>query len=141
MADRSSKVPLALIVTTPVQGRGRLIGVARHVKEPQAGDAEFAIVLSDDWHRRGSRLGTRLLVSLISAAKSDGVRRLVGTTLSPRTSAARSTSFDAAAQNTANRASLRRQARWVRKGTGPKQPGATAGSELILSSERLRVSL
>src|SRR5262245_9291335 len=79
MADRSSKVPLALIVTTPVQGGGRLIGVARYVKEPQAGDAEFAIVLSDDWHRRGSRLGTRLLVSLISAAKGDGVRRLVGT--------------------------------------------------------------
>src|SRR5262245_46193671 len=107
MADRSSKVPLALIVTTPVQGRGRLIGVARHVKEPQACDAEFAIVLSDDWHRRGSRLGTRLLVSLISAAKSDSVRRQVGTTLSPRTSAARSTSFEAAEQNTANRASLR----------------------------------
>ena len=37
-------------------------------------------MLSDDWQRRG--LGTRLLVSLIAAAKSDGGRRLFGTTLS-----------------------------------------------------------
>ena len=70
----------ALIATTPVQGRERQIGVARYVKESQFGDAEFAIVLSDDWQRRG--LGTKLLVSLIAAAKGHGVRRLVGTTLS-----------------------------------------------------------
>src|SRR5262245_10085884 len=71
---------LALIATTLLQSRERQIGVARYVKTSQSGDAEFAIVLSDDWQRHG--LGTRLLVSLISAAKSDGVRRLVGTTLS-----------------------------------------------------------
>src|ERR1700694_271327 len=71
---------LALIATTPVQGRERQIGVARYVKESSPGDAEFAIVLSDDWQGRG--LGTRLLVSLLVAAKSHGVRRLVGTTLS-----------------------------------------------------------
>jgi RimJ/RimL family protein N-acetyltransferase len=71
---------LALIATTPVQGRERQIGVARYVKESPPGDAEFAIVLSDDWQRRG--LGTRLLVSLLVAAKSDGVQRLVGTTMS-----------------------------------------------------------
>lgn len=71
---------LALIATTPVEGRERQIGVARYVKESPSGDAEFAIVVSDDWQRRG--LGTRLLVSLIAAARGDGVRRLVGTTLS-----------------------------------------------------------
>ena len=71
---------LALIATTPVQGRERQIGVARYVKESSPGDAEFAIVLSDDWQRRG--LGTRLLVSLLVAAKSHGVRQLVGTTMS-----------------------------------------------------------
>ena len=54
--------------------------MARYVKESQSGDAEFAIVLSDDWQGRG--LGTRLLVSLLVAAKSHGVRRLVGTTMS-----------------------------------------------------------
>ena len=71
---------LALIATTPVQGRERQIGVARYVKESSAGDAEFAIVLSDDWQGRG--LGTRLLFSLLVAAKSHGVRRLVGMTMS-----------------------------------------------------------
>jgi acetyltransferase len=75
---------LALIATTPVQGRERQIGVARYVKESSSsGDAEFAIVLSDDWQGRG--LGTKLLVSLVAAAKSHGVRRVVGTTLSVNT--------------------------------------------------------
>jgi GNAT superfamily N-acetyltransferase len=71
---------LALIATTPVQGRERQIAVARYVKESSSGDAEFAIVLSDDWQGRG--LGSRLLASLVVAARSHGVRRLVGTTLS-----------------------------------------------------------
>ena len=71
---------LALIATTPFQGRERQIGVARYVKESSTGDAEFAIVLSDDWQARG--LGTRLLMSLLVAAKNHDVRRLIGTTLS-----------------------------------------------------------
>jgi len=54
--------------------------VARYVKLSSPGDAEFAIVLSDDWQGRG--LGTRLLASLLVAAKNHGVRRLVATTLS-----------------------------------------------------------
>jgi len=71
---------LALIATTPAQGRERQIGVARYVKESSPAEAEFAIVLSDDWQGRG--LGTRLLGCLVAAAKSHGVLRLVGTTLS-----------------------------------------------------------
>ena len=74
---------LALIATTPVQGRERQIGVARYVKESSPGDAEFAIVLSDDWQGRG--LGTTLLMSLVVAARGHSVRRLVGTTLSVNT--------------------------------------------------------
>jgi acetyltransferase len=72
---------LALIATTRVEGRERQIGVARYVKEQSLpGAAEFAIVLSDDWQGRG--LGSRLLASLLAAAKSRGVRSLAGTTLS-----------------------------------------------------------
>ena len=78
--DVDGERELALIATTSTQGKERQIGVARYVKEPSSGDAEFAIVLSDDWQRRG--LGTRLLASLIGAAKRHGVRRLVGTTMS-----------------------------------------------------------
>jgi acetyltransferase len=78
--DIDDERELALIATTPAQGRERQIGVARYVKESSPGDAEFAIVLGDDWQGRG--LGTRLLTSLALAAKRRGVRRLVGTTLS-----------------------------------------------------------
>ena len=78
--DVDGENELALIATTPVQGKIRQIGVARYVKEASAGDAELAIVLSDDWQGRG--LGTKLLSSLIGAANTRGVRRLVGVTLS-----------------------------------------------------------
>jgi RimJ/RimL family protein N-acetyltransferase len=71
---------LALIATTQVEARERQIGVARYVKDASTDDGEFAIVLSDDWQGRG--LGTKLLASLIVAAKTHGVRRLVGTTWS-----------------------------------------------------------
>lgn len=71
---------LALIATTRVAGRERQIGVARYVKDESApGDAEFAIVLADAWQGRG--LGTKLLASLLAAARADGVRRVVATTL------------------------------------------------------------
>src|SRR5258708_28286580 len=71
---------LALIAVTSVRGTERQIGVARYVKDfPASGDAEFAIVLSDDWQGRG--LGTKLLASLLVAATSRGVRRMSGTTL------------------------------------------------------------
>jgi RimJ/RimL family protein N-acetyltransferase len=79
--DINHERELALIALTPFHGRERQIGVARYVKEESSpSDAEFAIVLSDDWQGRG--LGTRLLVSLLVAAKSHGVRRMVGTTMS-----------------------------------------------------------
>jgi len=79
--DVDPKVELALIAVTRVQGEDRQIGVARYVKQQSsAGEAEFAIVLSDDWQGRG--LGKRLLESLLLAAKKDGVRRIAGTTLS-----------------------------------------------------------
>jgi|SRR5262245_59552065 len=72
---------MALIATTAVEGCERQVGVARYVKDKGvAGEAEFAIVLADDWQRRG--LGRKLLASLLAAAKSRGVKRLVGTALS-----------------------------------------------------------
>lgn len=67
----------ALIATIAVDGHERQVGVARYVKEPD--EAEFAIVIADEWQGRG--LGTRLLAALLEAARSDGVRRLVGATL------------------------------------------------------------
>lgn len=72
---------MALIATTAVHGRERQIGVVRYVKDDARPDeAEFAIVLADDWQRRG--LGTKLLAGLLAVAKSQGVRRAVATALS-----------------------------------------------------------
>jgi RimJ/RimL family protein N-acetyltransferase len=69
---------LALIAITTVRGKERQIGVARYVKTSTA-SAEFAIVLSDDWQKRG--LGSKLLASLLAAAKREGLRRIYGSTL------------------------------------------------------------
>jgi acetyltransferase len=71
---------VALIATTAHDGRERQIGVARFVREQCGETAEIALVVTDDWQRRG--LGRRLLDGLIAPARRRGVRRLVGTTLS-----------------------------------------------------------
>ena len=70
----------AMIATTVEDGKERQVGVARYVKENCSDQAEFAIVLSDDWQGRG--LGNELLASLIEAARQHGVHRLCGTTMS-----------------------------------------------------------
>ena len=70
----------ALIATVSLHDGQRQVGVARDVRAPSSGEAEFAIVLSDDWQTRG--LGTKLLASLAAAAKTHGVQRLVGMTMS-----------------------------------------------------------
>ena len=76
---------LALIATTIVDGKERQVGVARYVKDERTpGDAEFDIVLSDDWQRCG--LGKKLLSSLVAMTQSSnsgmlGLARRVGFTL------------------------------------------------------------
>jgi RimJ/RimL family protein N-acetyltransferase len=53
---------------------GGAVGVARYVRTP--GDpesAEVAVVVVDDWHRRG--LGTALLDRLTERARENGIRR------------------------------------------------------------------
>lgn len=70
----------ALVATVHEDSRERQVGVARYVKGSPSEHAEFALVVSDDWQRRG--LGTRLLRSLVAAAREHGVQRLMGSTLS-----------------------------------------------------------
>jgi acetyltransferase len=60
----------------------RIVGVARYAMEPD-GETDFAIVLADGWQGRG--LGRELMTRLIAQARSRGVRRLTGTTLSENT--------------------------------------------------------
>ncbi len=70
----------AVIATVVHDGIDQQVGIARYVKQGCSDEAEFAIVLRDDWQGRG--LGRVLLSSLIAEAKQRGVRRLIGTTMS-----------------------------------------------------------
>jgi acetyltransferase len=63
---------MALAATT----RDSLIGVARYVRDKNANEAEFAIVVADPWQGRG--IGKRLLSKLIDIARRRGVKRLYG---------------------------------------------------------------
>lgn len=66
----------ALIATTPDGGAERQIGVARYLPTETAGVAEFAVVVADDWHRRG--IASRLMHGIICIAAVAGVKRLDG---------------------------------------------------------------
>lgn len=68
----------ALIAVTLAENSERQVGVARFVYDPASGGAEFAIVLSDAWQRRG--LGATLLGLLIDEARDFGAGHLIGST-------------------------------------------------------------
>jgi acetyltransferase len=52
------------------------IGVSRYVTNPDGESCEFAIVVADDWHRKG--LGRRLMSQLIDVARARGLRTMIG---------------------------------------------------------------
>ncbi|HZM32848.1 MAG TPA: GNAT family N-acetyltransferase [Burkholderiales bacterium] len=57
--------------------RGRIIGLAEYA--PRAADAEFAVVVADDWRGRG--LGEALVSVLVAQARSAGIQAFAGLTL------------------------------------------------------------
>jgi acetyltransferase len=61
----------------------RMLGVSRYYLQPEGGEAEFALVVSDATQRQG--LGRHLLRRLIDIAKERGVRRLTGLVLRENT--------------------------------------------------------
>jgi acetyltransferase len=71
---------VALVATVRVDGVERQIGVARYVRDEDTEDAEFAIVLSDDW--QGAGVGRELLRGLFDAAKRAGLKQIAGEALS-----------------------------------------------------------
>jgi acetyltransferase len=60
-----------------------ILAVARLSKLRHTGDAEFAILIRDDWQRQG--LGTTLLAKLIEIGRVEGVKRIVGEILPENT--------------------------------------------------------
>jgi GNAT superfamily N-acetyltransferase len=70
---------LALIALAVVDNKVRQVGVARYAPESDSPSCDLAIVVADEWQRRG--LGEALLVSLVRAAAKAGVQELTGLTL------------------------------------------------------------
>lgn len=67
---------LAFIATTRQGGREVELGVARYFTNPDGESGEFALVVADEWQRKG--IGTRLMSCLIEAAREKGFRALQG---------------------------------------------------------------
>ncbi len=54
---------------------GEIVGVARYVRHSGADAAELAVIVADDWHRKG--VATRMVSGLAELARSTGIRRFV----------------------------------------------------------------
>ena len=70
---------MALVATTARDGREAEIGVARYITHPDGSSCEFAIVVGDEWRRRG--LGRHLMTRLIEIARLRGMTRMNGDVL------------------------------------------------------------
>ncbi len=67
---------MAFIGTVERDGGEAEIGVCRYITNPDGETCEFAIVVSDEWQRRG--LGRKLMIQLIDVAKARGLKAMVG---------------------------------------------------------------
>jgi acetyltransferase len=75
---------MALIAThTGPDGVPETLGVVRAVTDANNIDAEFAVIVRSDWHRRG--LAGVLMKRIIDYCRRRGTRRLVGQTLAANT--------------------------------------------------------
>ncbi len=74
--DYDRAMALVAIQSDGESGEQRVLCVCRMVKLPGAGDADFAIVISDDYQGQG--LGSEMMRRLIHAARAEKVRRLTG---------------------------------------------------------------
>jgi len=74
---------MALVAIDASGGAEREIGVARFVRLPDGRSCEFAIVVADDWQRRG--LGRRMMARLIEIARTRGLGTMMGWVLQENT--------------------------------------------------------
>jgi len=70
---------MALIAVMPGEEHDRQIGVARYVTYPDGRNCEFAIVIGDDWHKKG--IATELLRRLVDVARDRRLERMDGVVL------------------------------------------------------------
>jgi acetyltransferase len=71
---------MALIATTEIDGKEVEVAVGRYVTNPDGRSCEFALVVGDDWRRKG--IGSRIMMGLMEDAKSRGLEVMAGEILS-----------------------------------------------------------
>lgn len=74
---------VALVAAVPGDPEDEFVAVTRLKKSPDGSAFEFAIVVRDDWQRRG--VGLRLLTRLLDAARLAGIPRIAGVTFATNT--------------------------------------------------------
>jgi acetyltransferase len=67
---------MALVAIEEKDGVEREVAVCRYVRLPDARTCEYAIVVADEWQRRG--LGRRMMERLVAIARSRGLEEMVG---------------------------------------------------------------
>ena len=75
--DYRDRMAVAALVGEPPDET--IVGVSRYARIGDSDNADCAIVVTDAWHGRG--VGTELMRSLGLAARENGIRTLVGTSL------------------------------------------------------------
>jgi acetyltransferase len=71
---------MALIAVRKQEGEEQELGVARYVTNPDGDSCEFAIVVADEWRKRG--IGSQLMMELMKIAKAKGLDEMNGEVLS-----------------------------------------------------------
>ncbi|HVO89046.1 MAG TPA: GNAT family N-acetyltransferase, partial [Casimicrobiaceae bacterium] len=78
--DYDRELALVALASDPKDNeRSRFIGVARYIANPDRESAEFAVVVADDFQRRG--VARLLMLHLMKAARDNGFKRLEGAVL------------------------------------------------------------
>lgn len=67
---------MAFVATLEDEVGEREIGIVRYIANPDAESCEFALVVADEWQRRG--LGRRMMALLVEVARSRGLREMIG---------------------------------------------------------------
>ncbi len=118
---------MALVAVAGSGKSAQLLGVARYVKDADAGGAEFAVVVADAWQHKG--VGTLLLDALLQHARRAGIARLHGITLAtnqPMQGLARKLGF--LQSHDPQDATVRQAAKALNAEVLPKAVNASAGN-------------
>jgi acetyltransferase len=67
---------IALVVLDEGQSQPAIVAVARLIKLLGTNDAEFAVIVTDDYQRRG--LGSRLMTQLVAIGHDEKIGRIIG---------------------------------------------------------------